>query len=50
MRRIGVMGGTGLLALEAIPGAAEAGWTTERVDEIQHETPYGVVPLRCMTL
>ena len=50
MRRIGVMGGTGLLALDAIPGTAEAGWSTERVDEVHQETPYGTVPLRCMTL
>lgn len=50
MRRIGVMGGTGLLSLDAIPGADEAGWSTQRVDVVHQETPYGVVPLRCMTL
>lgn len=50
MRRVGVMGGTGLLALDAIPGSDEAGWSTERVDVVHQETPYGTVPLRCMTL
>jgi purine nucleoside phosphorylase len=50
MRRIGVMGGTGLLRLEAVPGAGEAGWSTVRADNVHVETAYGEVDLRCITL
>ena len=50
MRRIGVMGGTGLLRLDAVPGSTEAGWSTVRTDNVRVDTPYGEVGLRCITL
>ena len=50
MRRIGVMGGTGLLKLDAVPGATEAGWSTVRTDHVGVDTPFGEVGLRCLTL
>lgn len=48
--RIGVMGGTGLLELATIPGAKEAGWEVERLDDVIQASPFGQVPLRCLTL
>tara|TARA_X000000368_G_C22935646_1_gene669747 strand:+ start:188 stop:973 length:786 start_codon:yes stop_codon:yes gene_type:complete len=50
MERLGVIGGTGLIEMTLGSQIQEAGLTLIRTDSITAETPWGDVPLTCMTL
>jgi 5'-methylthioadenosine phosphorylase len=48
--RLGVVGGTGLISLDMTELALSWNASVERMDDVQVDTPYGKVPLRCFSL
>ena len=49
MKRLGVIGGTGLIAMTLGSQIKDAGLTLIRSDSVNVETAWGEVPLTCMT-